>query len=432
MKILVTGYGGREHAFVHTLKKKGNSGEKIEIFSAPGNAGMAKNSQCVNIRPDDVGALLAFAKEQKIDLTLPGPEASFAAGITDIFRANALKIVGPSQTASRLETSKAFAKEFCARHNILTANFEIFDNPDSAQAHVRKRLMPCVVKADGLAGGKGVIIAKTCEEASDAINLIMVQKKFKDAGSRIVIEDFLVGDERSFFVLVGKDGESFCYFDTAQDYKRECDNDQGENTGGMGGYAPMRILSMELADTNYLIVRRTLQGLIKEKMPYQGFLYFGLMRTVSGTYLIEYNVRFGDPEAQLILPFLSGVTLRGLLLDSLEENFSIQRVECIPQHRVCVVLASSGYPREYETGLKISGLEEAQSYRYAMVLHAGTKFSPDGNAILTSGGRVLNILAWDSLLSNARDLAYKVVEHISFGESKGNIHYRKDIALLHK
>ncbi len=425
MKVLVVGSGGREAAMVDVLAK---TRPRPVIFVAPGNPGMARYAQCHNIAIDNIDGLVALAKRLDIDLTLVGPETPLVLGIADRFRQANLPIIGPSRFAAQLEGSKAFAKEFCKRHNIPTAPFLVFDNFKDARSHVLKRPIPCVIKADGLCGGHGVFIAKTRKQAIRALEILMQEKRFGASGLRVVVEDFLRGWEYSFFVLVGSDGRTYRNFPVAKDYKRLLDNNLGPNTGSMGSCAPIYLTHCSHFNTIDRIVVPTLEGMRKEGKPYMGWLYVGAMMTSTGPYVVEYNVRFGDCEAQVVFPLIKKHFLEELI-DSATIPCSFQMNCCEAGSVVCVVLASPGYPDNPRIGFEIEGIEEAEKCVGVVVLHAGTAISSEGK-LISAGGRVLNILGFGKNIDEAFSRGYAAIKHIKFGGSKKFVVYRKDIGAI--
>ncbi|MFH1829382.1 MAG: phosphoribosylamine--glycine ligase [Pseudomonadota bacterium] len=416
MKVLVVGGGGREHALVWKLA----SSQRItQIYCAPGNGGIKELATCVPIAADDIDALLEFARTNSIDLTIVGPEAPLAAGIGDAFQRAGLKIFAPSKEAASLEGSKAFAKEFCKRHNIPTADSEIFDDPESALEHVRFRKLPFVVKADGLAAGKGVIICRTAEEAERAVKDIMVDCKFGNAGCKVVVEDFLDGEEASFIAIC--DGENVLPLASSQDHKPAYDGDMGPNTGGMGAISPARLMTPELTQVVMdKIMRPTVRGMANEGMPFVGTLYAGLMIKDGKANVLEFNVRFGDPETQPLLARLR-TDLADIVLAACEGELDRINLEWDERPAACVVMASGGYPGSYEKDKQITGLKDAAGLTDVIVFHAGTKF--DGNKVVTSGGRVLGVTALGRDMRQAISRAYTAVNLIKWD----GVHYRNDI-----
>ncbi|MBT1064033.1 phosphoribosylamine--glycine ligase [Bowmanella sp. Y26] len=419
MKVLIIGGGGREHALAW---KAAQSEQVSQVFIAPGNAGteLEAGIQNVAIGAENIGGLLAFAQQEKIDLTIVGPEAPLVLGVVDKFQAAGLRIFGPSQAAAQLEGSKAFTKDFLARHNIPTAAYQTFTEIAPAIEYVKQQGAPIVVKADGLAAGKGVIVAMTEQEAEDAIRDMLAGNAFGDAGSRVVIEEFLDGEEASFIVMV--DGKNVLSFATSQDHKRVGDGDQGPNTGGMGAYSPAPVVTAEIHQRILdQVIYPTVQGMASEGNPYVGFLYAGLMITAEGTpKVIEYNCRFGDPETQPIMLRLQS-DLVGLCEAALDSKLDSTEIAFDNRAAVGVVLAAKGYPNDYPKGDVISGLGKGESAS-AKVFHAGTKIQ-DGQ-VVTNGGRVLCATALGETVSEAQQNAYKLVEEISWN----GMFCRKDIA----
>lgn len=417
MRILVIGSGGREHAIVWKLSQSKNA-EKI--FCAPGNGGIKNIAELVDIKADDIPGLLSFAKNNKIDLTIVGPEAPLVKGIVDIFNENGLKAFGPSRDLAMLEGSKVFSKNTMKRFGIATPDFKVFDNPDAAKKYLKEKGVPIVIKADGLAAGKGVILPKTIEEGEAAIDSIMVKKIFGDSGNKIILEDCLEGEEAS--LLVFTDGKTIAPLESAQDHKRIFDNDKGPNTGGMGAYSPAPVISKSILDSVIKNVFRLLiDGLAKDGKIYKGVLYAGLMMTKKGPMVLEFNVRFGDPETQAILPRLKS-GLADIMMACVEGR--LDKVDIVWDKSMCVsvVAASKGYPGEYEKNKEISGLEEAGKIKDVIVFHAGTKY--ENGKIFTSGGRVLGVTGLGKDIKSAKLNAYKAMEKIKFD----GMQYRKDIS----
>jgi len=418
MKVLVIGGGGREHALAW---KAAQSPLVSQVFVAPGNAGTAReaNLQNVAIAADDVPALLAFATEQQIALTIVGPEAPLANGVVDTFREHGLAIFGPTQAAAQLESSKAFAKDFLARHQIPTAAYQNFTDIAPAKAFVKQLGTPIVIKADGLAAGKGVIIAQTEAEAFAAIDDMMAGNKFGDAGSRVVIEEFLHGEEASFIVMV--DGEHALAFASSQDHKARDEGDKGPNTGGMGAYSPAPVVTPAVHDwVMQQVIYPTVRGMAAEGNVFTGFLYAGLMIAPDGSAkVLEFNCRFGDPETQPIMLRLKSdlVALCQAAVDGKLDQVDIDFTE---QAAVGVVLAAGGYPDSYAKGLQINGLDDIDTDN-AKVFHAGTELKD--NKVLTNGGRVLCATALGSNVSAARQAAYQLAGNISWD----GMFYRSDI-----
>ncbi|UCF66095.1 MAG: phosphoribosylamine--glycine ligase [Acidobacteriota bacterium] len=418
MKVLVIGGGGREHALCWKIRQ---SRIVEELFCSPGNAGISEIADCPPLASSDPQAVAEFVARQGIDLTVVGPELPLSQGLADRIVERGKSVFGPTSGAARLETSKVFAKEFMTRHNIPSATYEVFDSPDPALSYVERKGLPLVIKADGLAAGKGVMIAQTIDEARDAIQRTMVHRVFGAAGRRIVIEECLRGREASFFAIT--DGQRVIPLVTCQDYKRVDDADQGPNTGGMGSFSPAMHLDREAtAFALERIVGPTIKGIAKEGHPYRGVLYVGLMLTDDGPKVLEYNCRFGDPETQVILPRLAS-DLVPLLGAAARGDLSSVRVEWRREAAVCVVMASQGYPGSYQKGKKITGLENFAGRSDILVFHAGTRTGPGGE-IRTAGGRVLGVTAFGMNLAEARQAAYEAAKQIGFA----GVHYRNDIA----
>ncbi|MBI4707452.1 MAG: phosphoribosylamine--glycine ligase [Candidatus Omnitrophica bacterium] len=420
MRVLVIGSGGREHALVWKIAQ---SKLTDKIFCAPGNGGISALAECMDIKVDDIEGLLQFCRKEKIDLTVVGPEAPLAAGIVDEFRKAKLRIFGPQKKAAQLEASKVFSKQIMAKYNVPTAAFKIFDDVAAAINHVENRSMPCVVKADGLAAGKGVVVAKSISEAVEAIKKIMQERVFGDAGNKIIIEDCLDGQEAS--ILVFTDSKEVIPLVSSQDHKRIFDNDAGPNTGGMGAYSPAPIVTPELfKEILEKIVYRTIDGLVKEGIEYCGVLYAGVMLTKDGPQALEFNVRFGDPETEVILPRLKTDLVEVMLAASEGKLNKISKLGGLNWDNracVCVVCSSKGYPGEYEKGKEIFGLEEAEKIKDVVVFHAGTKKM--GEKIITNGGRVLGVTGLGNSIKEAIDKTYQAVGKINFE----GMHYRRDI-----
>lgn len=417
MNILIIGSGAREHAIL-TQVHKSQGVEKIYV--APGNVGMADVAECVAIPPENTELLVEFARKNKIDLTIVGPELPLTLGIVDAFQAEGLKIFGPSKRASQLEGSKIFTKEFCARHNIPTAPFQSFEEATEARAYLRARnTYPIVIKADGLAAGKGVVVAKNFAEADKAITEMMLYEKFGPAGRKVLIEDFLSGEEVSFIVMT--DGKYIVEFPAAQDHKRVFDNDEGPNTGGMGAYAPAPVVTAAVRQKIITcVILPTLAGMAAEERPYVGFLFAGFMISKTGDpFVIEFNCRLGDPETEVILPLLKSDFVV-LIEMALSGNLDAAQAQFENKSCVGIVLASGGYPDGYEKGFAISGLENINATDVT-VFHAGTK-KKDGR-IVNEGGRVLVVSAIAADLKSAIVIAYENVKKISWKK----MHYRKDI-----
>lgn len=418
MKVLLVGGGGREHAIVWKLAQS----SKIEkIYCAPGNAGIAEIAQCVNIGVMEFDKLIAFVKENGIDFTIIGMDDPLVGGIVDAFEKEGLKVFGPRANAAIIEGSKSFSKDLMKKYGIPTAKYEVFDNYKDAEAYVEKQDMPIVIKADGLALGKGVIICNTKEEAFAALNEIMIDKKFGNSGNTVVIEEFLTGQEVS--VLSFCDGKTVVPMVSAQDHKRALDFDKGLNTGGMGTFSPSRIYTKEVAaKCMEEIFVPTVAAMANEGRPFVGILYFGLMLTEKGMKVIEYNARFGDPETQVILPRLK-TDLLEIMEACVEGRLNEINIEWSDNAAVCVVLASGGYPESYEKGYEITGLDEIKKRGDIIVFHAGTSLK-DGKFV-TNGGRVLGITGIVPNLDAAIRTAYEGVEIVNF-EKK---HFRHDIGI---
>lgn len=416
MKILVVGSGGREHALVWKISQ---SPRVKKIYCAPGNGGIASIAECVPIKAIDIDGIVNFSRENKIDMVVVAPDDPLMIGMVDALENAGIRAFGPVKKAAVIEGSKSFSKELMKRYGIPTARYEVFDRSDAAIEYLKNHSYPAVVKADGLALGKGVIIAKNFEQAKDAVNSIMNEKVFGSAGDKVVIEEFLVGQEVS--VLAFTDGFTIVPMVSSQDHKRALDNDQGLNTGGMGTFSPSRIYTPEIA--KYCmdnIFRPTIDAMNKENRKFKGVLYFGLIVTEDGVKVIEYNARFGDPEAQVVLPRLKNdiVDIFNAVID---ERLHTIDVKWDDSAAVCVIMASGGYPQKYQTGYEINGIEDAQQDPDIVVFHAGTRYE-DGK-FFTAGGRVLGVTARADTLDNAIKKAYQGVNRISFKD----MHYRKDI-----
>ena len=419
MRILLIGGGGREHALAWKLVQS----PKVEkLYAAPGNPGMAllQKCECINLNVDDLEGVADYAEEKSIDLTVVGPEAPLVAGLADVFKRRGLPVFGPSKAAAQLEGSKAFSKELMAKYNIPTAFFKICEDIETAKSYVEEKGAPIVVKADGLAAGKGVVVAMTKAEALEAIDEMMGDHKFGAAGARLVLEEYMEGEEAS--LLAFTDGKTVVPMIAAQDLKRVFDGDEGPNTGGMGTYAPAPVMTdiLRLKATE-LILKPVVEAMAKEGSPYQGCLYAGLMIKGDSVKVVEFNCRFGDPETQVVLPLLDG-DLAEIMLACATGTLDKAEVAWHDKAAVCVVMASGGYPESYEKGKEITGLAAAEEDKDVVVFHAGTK-EAEGK-IVTSGGRVLGVTAVDSSIKAARDRAYAAVEKIAFEKN----FYRKDIA----
>jgi len=414
MKILVVGSGGREHCLAWKLSQ---SKLADKLYCAPGNGGTATVAENINIAATDIDKLLEFAISKKIDLTVVGPEAPLVLGIVDKFQDAGLKVFGPSKDLARLEGSKIFAKELMQKYNIPTAGFKVFTDPSKAKEYIKQKSLPLVIKADGLAAGKGVIVAAGLDEAMAAVDMIMVAKKFGSSGDKLIVEDCLQGEELS--VLIFTDGETIIPLVSSQDYKRIFDEDKGPNTGGMGAYSPAPLLSEErFQKVVEEVFRPLIDGLRKEGQPYKGMLYAGLMIKDDQPMVLEFNVRFGDPETQAILPRLNS-DLVDIILKTVEGRLKGIELEWDQRYCLCVVLASGGYPGKYQKLQKITGLDNKSG---VFIFHAGTKIDENSDFV-TAGGRVLNISALGDTIKEAQDKAYKAIESINFN----NMFYRKDI-----
>ncbi len=418
MRILVIGSGGREHALAWKLRQ---SSEAERIFCAPGNAGTGEIAENVAIPAGDLDALLRFARENRVDLTVVGPDDPLAAGIVDLFAAEGLRAFGPTKSAARLEASKIFAKELMRAQKIPTAEARTFPDSGEALDYCERVKFPVVIKADGLALGKGVIIAPDAATAKSTIDEMMNRGRFGEAGRRIVIEQFLHGTECSLHALV--DGSSYRLLESARDHKRALDGDQGPNTGGMGAFSPANNWNKKLqSQFEAEIMQPLLHGLLQEGITFRGLLYPGLIITNQGARVLEFNCRFGDPETQALLPRMKS-DLLPLLQATIDGNLSNCAIEWDTRVAVTIVLASGGYPGEYETGKAISGLDDAAKLEDVQVFHAGTKRA--NSEVRTAGGRVLAVTALGSTLEAARTRSYEAVSCIHFE----NCHYRHDIAL---
>ncbi len=417
MKVLIVGGGGREHAIAWKVAKS----PKVEkLYCAPGNAGIAEVAECVNIGVMEFDKLTAFARENQIDLTIIGPDDPLAAGAVDAFEAAGLRVFGPRKTAAILEASKAFSKDLMKKYGIPTAAYETFTSPEAALAYLETAKMPIVLKADGLALGKGVLICKDLEEAQEGVKTLMLDKQFGSAGDEIVIEEFMTGREVSVLSFV--DGKNIKIMTSAQDHKRAKDGDQGLNTGGMGTFSPSPFYTAEVdAFCKEHIYQKTVDAMRAEGREFKGIIFFGLMLTADGPKVLEYNARFGDPETQVVLPRMKNdiVDLFEACIDGTLDQMDLQFED---NAAVCVVLASDGYPEHYEKGFPIHGLEHFKDADGYYVFHAGSKFDADGQ-IVTNGGRVLGVTATGKTLKEARANAYTATEFITFD----NKYMRHDI-----
>ncbi|MGD0338068.1 MAG: phosphoribosylamine--glycine ligase [Bacteroidota bacterium] len=420
MKILVVGSGGREHALAWKLKQSPNV---TELYCAPGNAGTMSLATNVPVKANDIQGLLKFVKSNRIDLTVVGPEVPLTEGIVDIFEPEGLSIFGPTKLAAEIEGSKVFSKNFMKKYSIPTAAYAVFsiDQRREAEQYVGASPLPCVVKADGLAAGKGAVICESRDDALKVIDEMMGQKIFGSAGERIVVEEFLTGEEASVFAL--SDGENFALLSPAQDHKRILDGDQGKNTGGMGAYAPAPVMTAELmSQVESTIIIPTIKGMAAEGRTYRGCLYVGIMVTSSGPKVVEYNCRLGDPEAQVVLPLIDG-DLADIMMAVCHGNLKNYHVKLHDATAVCVIIASRGYPDKYDTGKKIYGLDASQSTNDVVVFHSGTRY--ENGDIVSSGGRVLGVTAigYGHGLERTIRTAYSGVRQITFDGA----YYRSDI-----
>ena len=416
MKVLIVGSGGREHAIAWSVAK---SPKVDKIFCAPGNAGIAEFAECVNIGAMEFDKLVAFAKENAIDLTIIGMDDPLVGGVVDAFEAEGLRVFGPRKNAAIIEGSKAFSKDLMKKYNIPTAAYENFTDPDEAIKYLETVKMPIVLKADGLALGKGVLICNTLEEAKEGVKTLMLDKQFGDAGNEIVIEEFMTGREVS--VLAFCDGKTIKCMTSAQDHKRAKDGDQGLNTGGMGTFSPSPFYNDEVeAFCEKYVYQPTIDAMAVEGRPFTGILFTGLMLTEDGPKVLEYNARFGDPEAQVVLPRMKNDII-DVMEACIDGKLSDVELEFEDNAAVCVVLASDGYPEKYDKGFEIKGLDTFKDKDGYYVFHAGTKF--DGDKIVTNGGRVLGVVAKGEDLKAASANAYKATEWIDFA----NKYKRNDI-----
>ncbi|MCX5678779.1 MAG: phosphoribosylamine--glycine ligase [Candidatus Omnitrophica bacterium] len=423
MRILLIGSGGREHALAWKIAK---SPKCEKLYASPGSDGMSGIAESVNIKADDINALLNFARTNKIDLTVVGPEAPLVAGIADLFQKAGLKIFGPTKELARLEGSKVFAKELMKKLGVPTADFKIFDKYEDALDYLTAKGAPVVIKADGLAAGKGVMVCKTIADAKAALKTIMVDRAFGSSGDKVIIEDCLAGEEAS--IIVVSDGNNVAALASSQDHKRVFDGDKGPNTGGMGAYSPAPIITDDLfkkiMDT---VINPVISYLAREGKPYKGALYAGIMITDKGPYALEFNVRFGDPETQAIMPRLKS-DLVELIERAVDGNLGSYKLEWDPRPCVSVVAVSGGYPGDYAKGMEIKGLDQVSGMKDIVVFHAGTKLgkrATDGKSLfITTGGRVLNITALGGDYESAIGRCYEAVRTVHFDR----MHYRTDIA----
>ena len=417
MKVLIVGSGGREHAIAWKVAK---SPKVDKIYCAPGNAGIAEFAECVPIGAMEFDKMAAFAKEHQVDLTVIGMDDPLVGGIVDVFEKEGLRVFGPRKNAAILEGSKAFSKDLMKKYKIPTAGYETFDTPEAALLYLETAEMPIVLKADGLALGKGVLICNTREEAKDGVKTLMLDKQFGSAGDRIVVEEFMTGREVSVLSFV--DGDTIRIMTSAQDHKRAKNGDQGLNTGGMGTFSPSPFYTEEVDEfCRKYVYQATVDAMKAEGRPFKGIIFFGLMLTEKGPKVLEYNARFGDPETQVVLPRMKNdiVEVFEACVDGTLDQIQLEFED---NAAVCVVLASDGYPEAYAKGYQISGFENFKDHDGYYVFHAGTKFDDDGR-IVTNGGRVLGVTAKGENLKLARENAYRATEWIEFG----NKYMRDDI-----
>ncbi|HNX69583.1 MAG TPA: phosphoribosylamine--glycine ligase [Candidatus Omnitrophota bacterium] len=420
MKVLLVGSGGREHALAWKIAQ---SPLLTKLYAAPGNAGISQYAECVPIASDNVDGLLEFALREKIDFTVVGPESPLVAGIVDRFHEKGLKTFGPGRDTARLEGSKAFSKDLMTKYGVPTAAYEIFTNVNEAKHYVIESEMPIVIKADGLAAGKGVVICDTSEQAVATLTQIMEERIFGEAGAKVVIEKKLEGEEISVLVLT--DGEKIIPLASASDHKRAYDHDRGPNTGGMGAFSPsMRIPESELGGIIDLAVRPIVKGLAQDGTPFRGVLYAGLMITKDGPFVLEYNCRFGDPETEVILPRMKS-DLLPIMMQIAEGRLASEVLDWYPKACITVVMASGGYPGSYEKGFPIHGLDSAKHKEDILIFHAGTAWNA-AKQVVTAGGRVLAVTALGENLKAAHDRAYQAVSQIHFdgGFSRRDIGYK--------
>ncbi|MGN0481861.1 MAG: phosphoribosylamine--glycine ligase [Lachnospiraceae bacterium] len=417
MKVLIVGGGGREHAIAWKVSK---SSRVDKIYCAPGNAGIAGIAECVDIKAMEFDKLAAFAKEKEIDLTVVGMDDPLVGGIVDVFEANGLRVFGPRKNAAILEGSKAFSKDLMKKYNIPTAAYETFNSPQDALAYLETSKYPIVLKADGLALGKGVLICNTKEEAIEGVKTLMLDKQFGDAGNTIVVEEFMTGREVSVLSFV--DGKTIKIMTSAQDHKRAKDGDQGLNTGGMGTFSPSPFYTKEVDEfCKKYIYQASVDAMASEKRTFKGIIFFGLMLTADGPKVLEYNARFGDPETQVVLPRMKNdiVDVFEACIDGTLDKIDLEFED---NAAVCVVLASDGYPEKYDKGFEIKGLDNFAGRDDYFVFHAGSKFNDNG-AIVTNGGRVLGVTATGCDLKEARAKAYEATKWVDFD----NKYMRNDI-----
>lgn len=416
MKILIVGSGGREHALAWKIAQ---SPLATKIFAAPGNPGIARHADCVRVAADDVPAIVRFARDEKVDLAVIGPEAPLAAGVVDALGKHGIMAFGPTKGAAELEGSKAFAKEVMRKHAIPTARGRAFADEQAAHAYINELESAMVVKADGLAAGKGVIVCDSKAEAHEAVMRIMGEREFGAAGDSVVIEERLQGEEAS--VLAFTDGKAIMPMESAQDHKPAYDGDEGPNTGGMGAYSPAPVVTREVfSEVEERVLVRAVHGMNRERRRFRGVLYAGIMVTKAGPMVLEFNVRFGDPETQPLLMRMKS-DIVPLLMACATGELHKQSIEWRPGAAVCVVMASGGYPNKYEKGVPIEGLDAFEGRKDLAVFHAGTR--KEGGRIVTDGGRVLGVTALGDTIADAQRKAYEAVESIRFD----GVHYRRDI-----
>ena len=416
MKVLIVGSGGREHALAWKLKQS----KKIQkLFCAPGNAGMMRIAKCVNIKANDIERLAEFAADTGISLTVVGPEQPLALGLADEFRRRKLKVFGPEKSGARLESSKVFAKEFMQKYHIPTAAFRVFDNLAEAIGFCKGIEFPTVIKVDGLAAGKGVLIVRSKDQAIQTLEQIFTEKKFGEAGLRVIIESCLVGQEVSVMVIT--DGKTYVPLLPSQDHKQLLDGDRGPNTGGMGAFCPTEFVTENvMGQITQFVLEPTIAALRKENISYRGVIYAGLMLTSAGPKVLEYNCRFGDPETQAVLPLLKTDLLEVMKATVEGRLDKLKKLEWRRGSATCVVMTSRGYPEAYTTGQRIAGLQDVRE-EGAYVFHSGTE--RDNNQWITAGGRVLGVMGMDGNLRGALAKAYRIVKRIKFDGA----HYRHDI-----
>jgi len=416
MNILIVGSGGREHVLAWKIAQ---SSHVDKLYCAPGNGGIAELCKCVDIEVTNFKALASFARKKNIDLTVVGPEKPLALGIVDYFRERNLTIFGPDKSSAEIEASKSFAKFIMKKYNVPTADYKFFTSYNEAQEGIHSMTPPFVLKADGLAAGKGVIICDNRNDAYNALDMIMKEKKFGKAGDKVIIEEFIEGEEAS--VLAITDGKDFVLLPNSQDHKNIFEGDTGPNTGGMGAYAPAPVIDDRMLNVvKNKIITPVIEGMQKEGRPYKGVLYAGLIITSKGPKVLEFNCRFGDPESQAVLPLVDSDIVE-LFISSINNNISNYQLQILRKAAVCVIMASGGYPGNYEKGMLIKGIADVNKEDDVIVFHAGTQ--KKGKNIITSGGRVLGVTAIDESVKNAIDKVYKAVGKITFNGA----YYRKDI-----